>query len=163
MAGRLGNGGGAAVAGTDGGEAGAGGSADGDGAGNAGVPSQGVAGGTATPPDYAGDWSGTTSQGGQIRFVYDGAGLVELAYDWQLPICGSTTIVTTPSRPAIVDAHLSYYAVGNPTAQFEIDFDSTTEARGTYTFTLTYNGPPVSVPVCRGMETVTFTASNAGP
>jgi hypothetical protein len=152
-AGSSGNGGGAGVQTPDGGEAGAGGSTDGGSAGDAGEPL----------PNYAGVWSGTNSQGGEIRFVYDGAGLVELAYDWLLPICGSTTIVTIPSRPAIVDGQLSYYAGGNPTAQFEIDFDSTTQAHGTYTFTLIYSGPPVSVPVCRGTETVTFTASNTGP
>ena len=91
--------------------------------------------------------------------MHDGAGLAELTYDWVLPICASTTIVTIPSRPAIVNGHLSYYAGGNPKAQFEIDFDSTTEAHGTYVFTVTYAGPPVPVPVCRGTETVTFTAT----
>jgi hypothetical protein len=160
LAGRLGSGGSAGAPASEGGEAGTGDSGEGGVAG--GVPQAG-AGGTAPLPNYAGVWSGTTSQGGQIQFVYDGAGLVELSYDWVLPICGSTTIVTTPSRPAIVNGHLSYYAGGNPSTQFEIDFASATEAQGTFTFALTYTGPPVSVPVCRGNETVSFTASNAGP
>jgi hypothetical protein len=148
--------GGAAAAGADAGEGGTGQASEGGAA-----PQAGTA-GMPPLPSYAGVWTGTTSQGGEIRFVYDGAGLVELSYDWALPICASTTIVTTPSRPPIVDGHLSYYAGGNPSAQFEIDFYSSTEAAGTYTFTLTYTGPPVSVPVCRGSETVTFTATNLG-
>jgi hypothetical protein len=138
----------------DGGEAG---SSDGGIAGDA--PQGGATGGEPTL-DYAGVWSGTTSQGGDISFVYDGAGLVELAYDWVLPICASTTVIETPARPSIVQGRLEYYAGGNPSAEFEIEFDSATDAHGRFTFTMTYRGPPVSVPVCQGTETVTFTAVN---
>jgi hypothetical protein len=139
----------------DGGQAG---SSDG---GMAGDTSQGGSAGSEPTLDYAGVWTGTTSQGGDIRFVYDGAGLVELAYDWVLPICASTTVIQTPSRPPIVDGRLEYYAGGNPSADFEIEFNSATDAHGRFTFTMTYRGPPVSVPVCQGTETVTFTADRA--
>src|SRR5579859_340458 len=84
--------------------------------------------------DYAGTWSGTTSQAQSISFVHDGNGIVEWQYGWVLPQCSSTTMTRFPAPVAVVDGRVDRTVpagAGGVTTVMTIVFASPSVASGT--------------------------------
>jgi hypothetical protein len=156
-AGGAGTGGSSTTGGTSAGVAG--------GSAGAGAQSGGAAGADSLG-DFAGVWSGLTTQGKIVSFELDSPGLNWFRYGWVLPYCQSTTELSYSSPAPIIDGRvmLSWNASVGMSTQAEIVLESTTTASGTLTFTLraTPGQTPPGVPQCTGTETVTFTATRDG-
>jgi hypothetical protein len=108
------------------------------------------------PGDYAGTWTGTTSQDRTVRFVGDALGIYEFEYGWVLPQCASSTKATFGAPVPIVDGRVERTIAGMPSAVIVIEFESASRASGSLDFTL--RAVP-NVPGCTGQGNATFVAT----
>lgn len=116
--------------------------------------------------DYNGTWSGTTSQGRAISFTIASNRLTTFSIGYSLSGGGCTTsgtsVVNYSSPPSVSAAGfvVAIIGVGNPRLSFTatVDFNSTTSAAGTVSFTFVQTSP---LPACNATANATFTLAKS--
>ena len=116
--------------------------------------------------DYNGTWNGTTSQGRAISFTIANNRLQTFSIGYSLSGGGCTTsgtsTVTYSSPPTVSSAGfvVSIIGVGNPRLSFNatVDFDSTSSAHGSASFTFTQTSP---LAPCTATGSATFTLTKS--